>query len=539
MGDDLLALKADGDQASHAAGDVFGQLIIGRGAHGVVGLQVLVDPALDARVVGTGVVDVGVGVFLFVPGLQELGQVKVAAQLHLAVVHVHGEGLAAHLHLAGLQGFFVVLPGQLVHRDLQADGGHVLLEAVGHAGLGRAVGADDEVEVDLLRGAGHEFQHAVVVIVLHARALQDALAGVQVKFQDAGQARGIVLAAGHHGDGRGDAVAVQQLHQIGPVEGVLHGHAEITVAAQHALLVEGHVVHVGGGVGVDLVGAGVAQAGIAGGVVHDHVNVGVLVGGDGAGRVGVLLDVDHIHRQLIPPGVILVGVELRVLLVVAVGSAADGAHAVLGVPGAALDDRHVQELDKLGIADAQGHLEFILAGGRGALIAGETAPEAVSVDAHAQGIAEVRGGDRLAGGEGVGRLRVQREGPEGALLVAFPAGDHIGDDLEVVVHLHHVLIDQIADELVGPVGGDHGVKAVTGIGVEGKDLVQAHRFFHVPARGRLLQHILRALLPRAAAAHAQQHAQRQQQDKDSFFSLHVSLPHSTIAAAWPPRWPWV
>ena len=317
---------------------------------------------------------------------------------------------------------------------------------------------------------------------------------------------------------------MEQLHQVGPVEGVLHGDAEVAVAPQHALLVEGHVVHVGGGVGVELVGAGVAQVRVAGGVVDDHVDVAVLKGADdGIGAV-VLLEIDGVHRQILIAGVILIGDQGVALFIITIRAAADGgvarrAHVAVG---AGLDDGQVQKLNELPVADTQGDVDHALPGG-GALVAGEAAVVAVGVDGPAHGVAHVPGHDLGAVGEIVPRLDGQL--PVFARVVALPLADDaaVPDDLKVVVQLDHILVDQGADQLIGVVGGHEGVLAVLAVAVDGEHVVQGGGALHVLAAAGFGDLLLAAAAPAAGRA-AQRQGQRQQQRQASFHcSPHISL----------------
>ena len=128
----------------------------------------------------------------------------------------------------------------------------------------------------------------------------------------------------------------------------------------------------------------------------------------------------------------------------------------LDLEGAGLDDGDVQKLDELAVPDAQGDRHAVVVVGR-ALEAGKAAAEAVIVDGIADGIDQVL---PLHGGavrEGVFMLGIQVELPDRRIVVAGPGTDDTGDGLEIVIHLHHILIDQIADQLIGMVSRDKRV----------------------------------------------------------------------------------
>ena len=91
-----------------------------------------------------------------------------------------------------------------------------------------------------------------------------------------------------------------------------------------------------------------------------------------------------------------------------------------------------------------------------ALIAGKAPAEAVlGGDGALERVADVVAGDGAAVVEDV--AGVDGEDPVGGGVVGSALVEHVGDDVEVVVQLDHVLVDEVAHELVGVVGREDGV----------------------------------------------------------------------------------
>ena len=63
-------------------------------------------------------------------------------------------------------------------------------------------------------------------------------------------------------------------------------------------------------------------------------------------------------------------------------------------------------------------------------------------------------------------LGVQGQGPDRAVVVGRPRTDDVGNGVEVLIHLDHVLIDQTADQLVGVVGCDEGIQRIVRVRVQ-------------------------------------------------------------------------
>ena len=285
-----------------------------------------------------------------------------------------------------------------------------------------------------------------------------------------GQRLGVIVHGRIERDRRGHRVAAQQLHQIVTVEGILHGDAEGVGLAEGRLLVEHDEVVVRRGERVDLVGAGIAQGGIARRVVHGHVNDAVLKGLQSSFGVGVLLQIDGLKGELVRVGIVGIGQEGNALLVIHIRARADGRYMGLHLESAGLDDGDVQELDKLAVADAEGHGHAVIRVGS-ALEAGKAPAVAVVVDGVADGIDQVLPFHGGSVGEVVGVVAVQGEGPDRGVVVRGPRADDVGDRVEVLIHLDHMLIDQVADQLVGVVGGDEGVEGVVRVGVQREHVV--------------------------------------------------------------------
>ena len=92
----------------------------------------------------------------------------------------------------------------------------------------------------------------------------------------------------------------------------------------------------------------------------------------------------------------------------------------------------------------------------GALIAGKAALEAVlSGHGALKGVADILSGDRSAVVKDMTRL--DGEGPVGRCVVGQSCVQDVWDDFKIVVQLHHILVYQVAQELVGVVGGEDGV----------------------------------------------------------------------------------
>ena len=426
MAYELVRLKADGNERARP-GDILAQLLEHSRARGVPGGEIVVYIADEAAVLPARIVEVAVGV-------EELCDVKVIAQLHLTVVHVE---------VPVFKRLKIVLPCQLLNVHGQSERFHIACELAHNAGLRAAVGADDELELYLLRGAGHVFKLAVVIVILYAGVLEDKTAGLEVIRETVGILLRIVRAGGVHRHGRGGRVSVHQLlGKIRTVKGVVHRLTEAVEAADIGFLVEHHIVIVRGGIVVDLAGAGIAEVRVARWVVRDDIDDAVVKGGDAAGRVRVLHEKHRVYREVLIIRVIWRCDKIGLVLAVHIGPTADG----LGVAvGAVFDDGDIQQLYKLRVANAERDIEagIVIAG---ALIAREAAAETVGVYRGVERIAQVAPGDGRTVAEIVplGDL----EGPVGGLLVADPARQQVRDDLKAVVELDHVLIHKAAHELV-------------------------------------------------------------------------------------------
>ena len=261
-------------------------------------------------------------------------------------------------------------------------------------------------------------------------------------------------------------------------------------------------MHIGGSKGACLVGAGIAQVGVAGGVVLYHVDQGAFKGVDDAVRRLILLDIDHIQGQAVVAVIAGKGQKLGAVFIICIGAAAQ---RVLVAEGAPLHHGDIQQLDKLPVCLGQGHIQLILRVGH----AGD-AVEAPAVPVCPNGI--LQGKTQVVAGD-VGPVMEHMAGvdvkdPALAVLRAGPAGDQLGNDLKIVVQLHHILIDQAADQLVGVVGGNHGIQTVFAVAVEGKNIVRRGGLLHILAPGGLGDRIHRVCLAAFAAGAAQQHQRR-------------------------------
>ena len=146
-----------------------------------------------------------------------------------------------------------------------------------------------------------------------------------------------------------------------------------------------------------LVGAGVAQVRIARGVVRDDVDYPVLKGADYALCIRILLEIDDVQRKFAVQRIGVIGDERRLVFIIHIRAAAERllfVHAAIG------DDRYVQQLYKLRIADAEVHIE-VLRVVVCALIAGKPAAESVRVYSALKGIAQILAGDGGAVMKGV------------------------------------------------------------------------------------------------------------------------------------------
>ena len=324
--------------------------------------------------------------------------------------------------------------------------------------------------------------------------------------------------------------------EIFAVKGVLQRGAHVVVAAAVARLVEGDVVHVRRGEGADLVGAGIAEVGVAARVVDDHVDIRVLKGGDDLLGRRVFLEIDHVHRQVVIAVIAVEGQQLRALLVVHVRAAA---HRVDVAVRADLDDRNVEQLDKLLVRDAERDDQLAVGIGY-ALYARKAAGEAVGVDAVLDRHAHVVARDRRAVVEDVRRIIGQRPGL--AVLRDGPLADQPRalDDLKVVVDLDQVLVHQRADQLVGVVRGDGGVEAEVAVGVEREHMVRRVALFDIPAsRGQ--GDAPRLVRPAAAGKREYQRQDEKHAQRSFDLSLHsftsISFSLRTMTDAWLPRCP--
>ena len=152
---------------------------------------------------------------------------------------------------------------------------------------------------------------------------------------------------------------------------------------------------------------------------------------------------DGLDGEIVIARIALVGLQRFAEVAVVVGP---GAHGGLVVHGAGLDDGNVQELGKLGVPDTERDVEVVLVVTR-ALVAGKAAPEAVLGRHRAlEGVADVLSGDGGAVVEDV--ARIDGESPVSGGVVGKARVQHVGDNLKIVVQLHHVLIHQIAEKLV-------------------------------------------------------------------------------------------
>ena len=114
------------------------------------------------------------------------------------------------------------------------------------------------------------------------------------------------------------------------------------------------------------------------------------------------------------------------------------------------------------------------------------------------------------------------EDPVGGVLVRDALVEHVRHHVEAVVQLHHVLIHQIADELVGVVGGEDGVEAVVLVIVEGEDVVGLHGAGDVLALGGFRHEGGGVGAGGGAAGGKPQQHRRREQEADRFFQ-HVPL----------------
>ena len=262
--------------------------------------------------------------------------------------------------------------------------------------------------------------------------------------------------------------------------------------------------------GVDLIGTGIAQGGIARRVVHGHVDDPVLKSVQGSFGVGVLLQIDSLQRELVRIGIVGIGKQGDALLVIHIRAGADGRHMGLHLEGAGLDDGDVQELDKLAVADAEGHGHAVVRIGS-ALEAGKAPAVAVVVDGVADGIDQVLPFHGSSVGEVVGVVAVQREGPDRGVVIRRPGADDVRDRVEVLIHLDHMLIDQVADQLVGVVRGDEGVEGIVRVGVQREHVVHGLGSRQVLAAGRFGDLVLVRSAAVRAGRERKQHDDGQEQ----------------------------
>ena len=133
---------------------------------------------------------------------------------------------------------------------------------------------------------------------------------------------------------------------------------------------------------------------------------------------------------------------------------------------------------------------------------------------------------------------VQRECPDRGVIVRRPGTDDIRDRPEVLIDLYHMLIDQIADQLIGVVGGNKGIERVVRVGVQREHVV--HRFGpgKVFASGGLGDLVFIRAASVAAGGKRQNHHKNKEKAENTSH-LTASRSGMTMQAAWPPRIPLV
>ena len=133
---------------------------------------------------------------------------------------------------------------------------------------------------------------------------------------------------------------------------------------------------------------------------------------------------------------------------------------------------------------------------------------------------------------------VQCECPDRGVVVRRPGTDDIRDRPKVLIHLYHVLIDQIADQLIGVVGGDKWIERVVRVGVQREHVIHRFGSGEVFASGGFRDLVFVCAASVAAGGKRHDHYKSKEQGKNT--SHHIaSRSGMTMHAAWPPRIPLV
>ena len=133
---------------------------------------------------------------------------------------------------------------------------------------------------------------------------------------------------------------------------------------------------------------------------------------------------------------------------------------------------------------------------------------------------------------------VQCECPDRGVVVRRPGTDDIRDRPKVLIHLYHVLIDQIADQLIGVVGGDKWIERVIRVGVQGEHIIHGFCPGEVFASGGFGDLVF--VCAASVAAGGKRHDNYKSKEQGKNTSHHIaSRSGMTMQAAWPPRIPLV
>ena len=249
-------------------------------------------------------------------------------------------------------------------------------------------------------------------------------------------------------------------------------------------------MHIGSGIGMDFIGAGISEVGIAGGVIDNHVNIGIFKGIDHFFRLCVFLQIYRFHRKGFIGSVSFVGgqghqglcrfgynisffVQLfgGLLEHIVIRPAAQREFIIVG---SVFNHRDVQQFDKLRVANAKGNIQFVVSILCRSLIGGEPAEETVRADGTVNGIADIfrRNGGSVMESTGI----VDRQNPCRSVFIIFPFRGNAWDNIKVIIHFHNIFINQRADELVEVVCGNERIKAVFSVDIQRKNAVS--RFSH-------------------------------------------------------------
>ena len=239
-------------------------------------------------------------------------------------------------------------------------------------------------------------------------------------------------------------------------------------------------MHIGRGIGMNFIGAGISEVGIAGRVIDNHVNIGIFKGIDHFFRLCVFLQIYRLNRKGFVGLVSFIGSQRHqglcrfgyhiALFIQFFGSLFKNiiiraaAQWEFFIVGSVFDYRDIQQLDKLCITHTKGYIQFIISVLRCPLIGGKPAKKTVRADSPVDRITDIFCRNRGSVMEGMGI--VDGQNPGCSVFVVFPFRGNAGYDIKVVVNFYNVFINQCTDKLVEMVCSDERIKAVFSVDVQ-------------------------------------------------------------------------